>query len=158
MNIVTSTMRTKPCGFRFSLADAGVIALGAAATWLLWEPLGGAGGMALLLPVVLGHFFLFCNVFRARRGYELVWAAGFVVNLLAWQAAAAFGWGRVLLAQAPLTLLLIAAELRSTRYHGVAWRRINPRCLDYAKERAMQARANHERPTDGPTRPAQADQ
>lgn len=28
---------------------------------------------------VVGHFFLFCNVVRLRRTYELVWAAAYVV-------------------------------------------------------------------------------
>ena len=115
------------CGFRFSVTDAVVIAVGVAATWFLWDALGDVG---LLPAVVVFHFFLFCNVFRIRRRYELIWAGAFVVNLLAWQAAEAFAWRNVLLAQTPLTAILIVAEMRGGRYHGVAWRWINPRCRD----------------------------
>jgi hypothetical protein len=122
VNAITSHGR---CGFRFSAVDAGVIAVGAAATWMLRDALRE---MALLPGVVLLHFFLFCNVFRVRRSYELVWAATFIVNLLAWQIAGAMSWGRVLAVQLPITLLAIAAEMRSRRYHGVAWRWINPSC------------------------------
>jgi len=74
------------------------------------------------------HFFLFCNVFRIRRSYELIWAAAFVVNLLAWQVAGAMSWPRVLAMQLPVTVLAIASEMRSRRYHGVGWRWINPSC------------------------------
>jgi hypothetical protein len=116
------TMR-RPPGFRFSAADAVVLVVGGVASWLAW---GVLGRMVLLLPVVLFHFFLFCNVFRIRRSYELMWAAAFIVNLLAWQALGAFSWRNVLLTQAPLTLVFILAEMRSGRYHGVAFARINP--------------------------------
>ena len=113
----------RPPGFRFSGVDAVVLLVGGVATWLTW---GVLGQMALLLPVVLFHFFLFCNVFRIRRSYELAWAAAFIVNLLAWQASGTLSWRNVLLTQAPLTLVFILAEMRSGRYHGVAFARINP--------------------------------
>jgi len=113
----------RPPGFRFSGVDAVVLGVGAVVTWLTW---GVLGQMTLLVPVVLFHFFLFCNVFRIRRSYELTWAAAFIINLLAWQASGAFSWRNVLLTQAPLTLMFILAEMRSGRYHGVAFARINP--------------------------------
>ena len=117
------------CGFRFSAADALVLIVGVVATAALWQY---AREMSLLVPVVLVHFFLFCNVFRVTRRYELVWAAVFVVNLLAWRAAAGrFTWPTVLLVQTPVTLAVIALEMRSGRYHGVGWRRINPNCVNY---------------------------
>ena len=94
-------------------------------TWLLR---GRLGDLAMLPAVVLVHFFLFCNVFRVRRSYELIWAASFIVNLLAWQALGQFGWRGVLLTQAPITLLAIAVEMKSNRYHGVGCRWINPAC------------------------------
>ena len=102
-----------------------VIAVGAGASWLRWDALRE---MAPLPAVVLVHFFLFCNVFRVRRSYEVIWAVTFVANLLAWQVAGGISWRGVLLTQLPLTLLAIAAEMRSRRYHGVGWRWINPSC------------------------------
>lgn len=116
------------CDFRFSATDAVVLVVGIAATIALWQY---ASEMSLLVPLVLVHFFLFCNVFRVARRYELVWAAVFVVNLLAWQAAGRFTWTGILLVQTPVTLGVIALEMRSGRYHGVGWRRINPDCVHY---------------------------
>src|SRR5215213_8330009 len=98
------------CGFRFSATDAVVTAVGAGGNWLLREALQE---MAPLPAIVLVHFFLFCNVFRIRRSYELIWAAAFVVNLLAWQVAGAMSWPRVLAVQLPVTVLAIASEMRS---------------------------------------------
>lgn len=63
-------------GFRFSLIDALAIIVCAVIT------VGGfgiVGSAAWLFPFVLGHFFLFCNVFRVPRKPELVWAAAFLV-------------------------------------------------------------------------------
>ncbi|WP_156346572.1 hypothetical protein [Verrucomicrobium spinosum] len=58
-------------GFRFSWTDALVLILGAGLTgWLA----SFAGELALLAAWVIGHFFLFCNVFRIGRKPELVWA------------------------------------------------------------------------------------
>ncbi|MHC4135708.1 MAG: hypothetical protein ACYS0K_12065 [Planctomycetota bacterium] len=103
-------------GFRFSARDAVALTAAAVATWLL---LPRIGSFAWLFPFALGHFFLFCNVFRVRRGYELIWAAGFLLNFGAWAVSGAFDWLGVLAVQTPLTLLLIGVEIRSPRYHGV---------------------------------------
>ena len=75
--------------------------------------------MALLFPIVLGHFFLFCNVFRVRRKYELIWAFLFIVNAGAWWLCDSFGWWPVLATQAPITLFFIAKEVVSPEYHGI---------------------------------------
>lgn len=115
----TNLRAARTCGFRMSLVDAVILVTGAAAGWLLWEPLGG---LSLLFPVVVAHFFLFCNVFRVRRSYELLWAAAFVVNFAAWTSAAAFSWRNVLLTQVPVTIAVVSAEMMSSRYHGVGCR------------------------------------
>jgi hypothetical protein len=103
-------------GFRFSAADAAALAVAAAATWLLHPHLGF---VAWILPFALGHFFLFCNVFRIRRSYELIWAAGFVLNFGAWALSGSFDWLGVLAVQTPLTVFVIVLEIRSPRYHGI---------------------------------------
>lgn len=62
-------------GFRFSATDALAIIVCAAVTiWLL--PV--LGSIAWLFPFVLGHFFLFCNIFRVPRKPELLWASFFI--------------------------------------------------------------------------------
>jgi hypothetical protein len=110
--------RRRTPGFRFSVADgvAIVAAVGAAAA--LWD---AVGAVALLPPVVLGHFFLFCNVFRVRRGYELAWAAVFVVNVAGWCLTGGFTWAGVLLVQTPVTVACVVAEVCGSGYHGVGY-------------------------------------
>lgn len=106
---------SKP-GFRFSAVDGLFLALCAGATVLLRETLGT---FVWIIAAAAGHFFLFCNVFRVRRSYELIWTAVFLVNVTAWTWAERFSWPAVLSVQLPVTVLFIALEIRSPRYHGV---------------------------------------
>lgn len=105
-------------GFRFSRTDAAAIVITALATLLLWRPLQE---LALLFPIVLGHFFLFCNVFRVCRASELTWAGLFVVNFVAWSLSGQFDWWHVLLVQTPITIPFLVLEILSPRYHGVGY-------------------------------------
>jgi len=106
-------------GFRFSWRDAAVIVLCSLATAWLWTRIGN---LSLLLLVVLTHFFLFCNVFRVRTRYELIWGVSFVLNVAAWQMMGQFGWWKLLGIQIPITFLVLGAELRSPSYHGIGHR------------------------------------
>ncbi len=117
------TRRSQP-GFRFSPRDAAVIVVCTLATVWLW---GRVGSLSLLLFGVLIHFFLFCNVFRVRTRYELIWAASFVLNAGAWQLADALSWQRVLGSQMVVTAFVIGAELRSPSYYGIGHRWIHSR-------------------------------
>ena len=117
---------TKAPGFRFSASDAVAIVLAIVAAVTLW---GSLGAMSLLFPIVLGHFFLFCNVFRVRRSFEVAWALVFVVNVCAWWLAGRFNWWSVLSVQTPVTMLCLGLEICSERYHGVGYSRINRRRL-----------------------------
>jgi hypothetical protein len=123
-------------GFRLMAWDLPAIALCAAATWFAWPALGA---LSLMLPFVLGHFFLFCNVFRIRRSYELLWAAVFVSNVAVfavWLEAPVF-W-QMAAVQLPVTILVISLELRSARYHGVFAERINPDLETYLERRSRE--------------------
>ncbi len=115
--------RSQP-GFRFSPRDAAVIGVFSLATAWLW---GWVGSLSLLLFGVLIHFFLFCNVFRVRTRYELIWASSFVLNAGAWQLVDALSWQRLLGSQIVVTALVICAELRSPSYHGIGHRWIHSR-------------------------------
>ena len=115
-------------GFRFSLADAVLIAVFLAA----------AGGLRLLetplwwlLLIVAGHFFLFCNVFRIGRRFEYFWAATFILNVGLWSLFGLLAWLTVLAFQIPITAALILLNLRASGYHGVFAKRLNPRLHDY---------------------------
>ncbi|MDB6139929.1 MAG: hypothetical protein JWO94_3001 [Verrucomicrobiaceae bacterium] len=120
-------------GFRFFATDALVLAAGTAGSWALWRQ---EFPLWWMVPCVVGHFFLFCNVFRVRRSYELVWAAAFLVNMGWWLSQGSLGWNPALLAQFPVTLIVLLAELRSPRYHGIFARRINPKLDAYLASKA----------------------
>ncbi len=111
-------------GFRFFATDAAFLGACAVAAFALRETLGP---LVWMFPVVVAHFFLFCNVFRVRRSYELGWTAAFLANALAWQLFGSFTWPGVLAVQLPLTAAAIVAEMRSPSYHVVWARRLNPR-------------------------------
>lgn len=114
-------------GFRLSIVDVVAIAACAIATWFLFPQLGT---FVWLLPVTLGHFFLFCNVFRVRRTLELRWAVVFVVNVGFWTVTNNFSWLSILLVQLPVTAAVIIIEIRSPRYHGVFCDRNSADSLD----------------------------
>lgn len=111
---------TPSYGMRFSRADAVVLLCAAMLTWGLWAT---SGSLALLVPVTVGHFFLFCNVFRVRRMAELLWSGAFVVNVSAWVAAGEINWWGLLAVQMPVTIAVLVVEVRHPRYHGVLSRR-----------------------------------
>src|SRR5215831_8577761 len=115
-------------GFRFSVVDA--VALGAfAGLTLVLHYL--AADVWWLVIIVASHFFLFCNVFRLRRSREMIWAGLFVLNAAFWLLAGHLDPVHILACQVPATLALIAWEIRSARYHGIAADRLNPRLNDY---------------------------
>lgn len=109
--------KRKP-GFRFSFVDGIAIVVCGAIVWLAYAELGK---LAWLPAVVLGHFFLFCNVFRIHRNYELIWAGVFVVNFGIWflfsPEAAPLEW--ILISQTPVTIFLILLAVRGPDYHGI---------------------------------------
>jgi hypothetical protein len=119
--------RRRTYGFQISASDIAVMIFCAIATAAFWLMIGS---FSLVFAMALGHFFLFCNVFRIHRKWELIWAAAFVVNVFAWTAAGEFYWGRVLAIQLPITAFLIALEMTRPRYHGIGARRINARHID----------------------------
>ncbi|HEY1048568.1 MAG TPA: hypothetical protein VGE39_02390 [Prosthecobacter sp.] len=115
-------------GFRFSVWDALILLAGACLTWWLRTqkiPLWW------IVPMALGHFFLFCNVFLVWRRLELIWAALFVANVAAHVAIEELEWWPPVLWQLPVTLFVIAWQMRSPWYHGIFARQINPRLPEY---------------------------
>jgi hypothetical protein len=122
------TQGTRTWGFRFFAIDAvviGVLAATAMALRQIENPLWW------LVILVAGHFFLFCNIIRIRRRFELIWAGLFIANIGVWLWFGELGWIGVLCVQLPITVCLVFLELRSARYHGVLARRTNPRLNDY---------------------------
>ena len=88
------------------------------------------GAMGWIPVLALGHFFLFCNVFRIHRRLELIWSAIFVLNVGITALVGEIDWLVVLGLQSVVTAAVIAYEMRQPRYHGIGARRINSRHID----------------------------
>jgi len=126
--------RPRTWGFRFFASDAVVIAIMAGAAIALRqakEPLWW------ILVIVGGHFFLFCNIIRIRRSFEIAWAALFITNISVWTWFENLSCAGVLSIQLPITAVLVIAEIRSARYHGAFASRANPRLNDYLEGKIL---------------------
>ncbi len=118
-------------GFRFSPFDAVILLLGGAAavSMSFLDPhIGPAVGFVVL------HFFLFCNVVRMSRPFELTWAGAFVVGVALFAADVA-AWPAVFGVCLGLTVVLVALETRRPSYHGVGWRTLNPELPEWWRAR-----------------------
>jgi len=89
--------------------DGVAIVVCATATLAAWPALGT---LALVAPYVLGHFFLFCNVYRISRTLELVWSAVFIADFTAWWQLAGADVAPALLSQLPVTVIVLVLGLR----------------------------------------------
>lgn len=120
----------RPWGFRFSSMDACIFAGGLITTAALWFVIGP---FALMVPYLLGHFFLFCNTFRVGGERSLIWVGTFLANFYFWPQTQSIMIH--LTVQAIITLAIIAQCVLGKNYHGFACTLINP--LRY-REGAMQ--------------------
>ena len=119
-------------GFRFSLTDAVALAV-FGVTIVVLDHFGTQ--LAWIVAIVAGHFFFFCNVFRLVRKREIIWASAFVANVGLWLSFGHLGWLNVLVCQLPVTLAVIAWELRDPRYHGIFADRLNPALQEHIQGR-----------------------
>ncbi|MBF0503339.1 MAG: hypothetical protein HQM09_24685 [Candidatus Riflebacteria bacterium] len=108
-----------PPGFRFWWTDALVLAVVVILTSVIWPIIGE---WALLAPMVVGHFFLFCNVFRVGTRRELAWMATFILNFLILGSVDWLSPGWLLAVQAPVTLIVIGLAVKDPCYHGLRCR------------------------------------
>jgi hypothetical protein len=106
-----------------------------------WQVLWWTG---FVIAFVVAHFFLFCNVFRMSRPLELVWAAIFVGLAGSTVVNEAPGWMVTVAGSLVVTVVVIAIEMRSPAYHGIAWQRLNPKLPQWWESRfAEHARPSH---------------
>ena len=111
-------------GFRLSEVDVGfMLAVGFLSPLLGWlfEQLM----LAALFAVF--HFFLFCNVLRAHRALELLWAAAFIAL---WSCSFFLDvppWGHTYALAFGLTLVVAVVQILLPSYHGAFWSVLNPR-------------------------------
>jgi hypothetical protein len=115
-------------GFRLSMTDSLVLVAGAAGTMLAAQV---EWWMGLIVGFAVGHFFLFCNVFRLARPLELAWSTLFVVLAGSTIITEQPGWKVTIGTTLVATLLVIAEQVRKPSYHGIAWQRLNPNLLEW---------------------------
>lgn len=127
--------RSPAWGFRLSVTDAIVLVAAAAGTVALRRM---ESPIWWLLAVVIGHFFLFCNVVRLHRSLEFAWAVSFILITGFWMWRGNLALIPVLACQLPLTAGVVIAEMRSSRYHGIFAARLNPHLGEYLKERGAE--------------------
>ena len=110
-------------GFRLSVMDGLVLAAGIVGAIVAW-PKSASLGFVILF--VVGHFFLFCNVFRISRRLELLWGLFFVV-LARFTAVDGYPtWAMTAGISLMGTVVIVGFALRQPSYHGVGWSRVNP--------------------------------
>jgi hypothetical protein len=111
-------------GFRMSELDVGFMLLVFVSSPLLgrlFEQLALAALFAVL------HFFLFCNVLRAKRMLELLWAAAFVGL---WSSSYFWGvpsWPHTYALAFAVTVAVAVVQVFLPSYHGAFWAVLNPR-------------------------------
>lgn len=110
-------------GCRLSVLDVCALACGTVASVVGWQLLWWVG---FVIAFVVAHFFLFCNVFRVSRPFELVWAATFVAMAGSTVTNETPGWMVTIMGSLVVTVAVIAIEMLRPSYHGIAWQRLNP--------------------------------
>ncbi len=111
-------------GCRLSALDVCVLICGTVGSVAAWPLVWWVG---FVIAFVVAHFFLFCNVFRMSRPLELVWAATFAALAGSTVVSETPSWFVTVVGSLIVTVAVIAIEMRSPSYHGIAWRRLNPR-------------------------------
>lgn len=114
---------SRPWGFRFSRSDLFIVLAG---VFVVWYGAQRNRDLAILTAFVLGHFFLFCNVFRVGERAELAWAGLLLLNVVIVGAVVGGSWWIALPLQCGVTAIIIARTFRRPDYHGIGCQRINP--------------------------------
>jgi len=122
-------------GFRISWFDAAVMIAGIIVACIASAYAWWAG---TVISFVVGHFFLFCNVFRIARKPELIWAAVFIVLIGATVLTGMPGWIVAFSVSFIVAVLLIYLEMQKTSYHGIFWSKINPGLREWWEEQQSQ--------------------
>jgi len=110
-------------GFRLSLFDLVVLIAEMIRAFVVGAQVWWAG---LVIGFVVGHFFLFCNVFRIARKPELIWAAVFTVPTGSTVLTGMPGWIATFALSFLVAVVLIYLETNKPDYHGIGWQSINP--------------------------------
>ncbi len=110
-------------GFRFSAVDVVILIIGAGGSMV--AHLAGSP-LCFALAFNIGHFFLFCNVFRLPRSLELIWATCFVCLEGSRLAVGSPSLFAVISITTLVTIIVVFVQCRKASYHGLLWSKINP--------------------------------
>ncbi|RLS58233.1 MAG: hypothetical protein DWH95_07355 [Planctomycetota bacterium] len=119
-------------GFRLSKVDVFVLVGGTMGAIVL-SMYGWWWGF--ILAFVLAHFFLFCNIARISRPFELIWAGVFISLAGTTIAFEMPGWLVTVPVSLFVTVVVVVVEMRKPSYHGVGWQWINPGLPEWWKAR-----------------------
>jgi hypothetical protein len=111
-----STSPTFAPGFRVSVLDGLALIAGALGAWWGGNQVWWTG---LVVGMAVGHFFLFCNVFRISRKPELIWATAFVILTAGTLTTNFPGWIETVVTSVLLAAILILREIKMPSYHGI---------------------------------------
>ena len=120
----------RPTGARIYWWDPFVLLATAALT--LWLA-SLVGHLAILPALVVGHFFLFCNVFRVRTRLELIWAGIFLMVVAVANVTGHLQGGLIAALITPVTLAVLWSTVRAPA--TTAWAP-NPRRACHTKATA----------------------
>jgi len=115
-------------GFRLSVRDVIVLVFGVGSSIAIGKNFWPA---SFIIAFAVGHFFLFCNVFRISRRLELIWTGIFIGLAIGKIFTQIPGWPVTIVISVGATVSVIVAETRKPSYHGIFWRQINPRLRDW---------------------------
>jgi hypothetical protein len=126
-NFKRTQITFKP-GFRLSVVDVLVLILG-----LIFSIIAGSQvwWLGVVIGFVVGHFFLFCNLFRISRKPELIWAAVFTCLTASTIILGQPDWIVTFSVSLLVALVLIYIETRRPHYHGIGWQRFNPGLFEW---------------------------
>jgi len=115
-------------GFRFSQFDALILGLGAFGAIIEWPKTWWLG---FVIGFVVGHFFLFCNVFRISRPPEMLWGMVFVLLTASTIFVGRPTWTETAFFSMAVTVAVIGMEMKKPSYHGVGWKFLNPNLQEW---------------------------
>ena len=121
-------------GLRFSVMD-GCIVVATILSLYFTRHLEWYVGFIIYFTV--GHFFLFCNVFRISRIPELIWSGIFLAATIGTIIFSIPGWPLTIAISLVTTIILIAREVKKPSYHGIMWRRFNPNLHDWWEKEVL---------------------
>lgn len=130
-------------GFRLSVFDVVVLIVGGSASAYAMAVDRWFG---LAIAFVVSHFFLFCNVLRMSRPLELIWAAVFAGLAIVTMSTNLLTWPVVFAISLAVTLVVAVIESRRPSYHGVGWRKLNPRLPEWWQSTVTAGTASDESP------------